>query len=205
MSAEPDSSKALRELQEGDLVEIVEPVTPHDGQHVRGRLQAGGWMSITDKATGYTWAEPDRPEASKPLQYRVVQPVAGVSANPEPDIHKPVRTLQHGDLIDIAEVWHMPAAKRVRGRLVGGGWISIYNTETGHAWAQLEAKATTHFSNWWAWALAGGVPSGGVPSGRPPAPTQGGLPSTPTVIWEPTTMAGRFNQLIRQAMAEQRR
>ena len=54
--------------------------------------------------------------------------------NVKPDSSLPLRELHAGDLIEIKEVWTNHEAKRIRGRLATGGWISISNTETGYAW-----------------------------------------------------------------------
>jgi hypothetical protein len=117
----------------------VEVQTLEEEKRVRGKLAAGGWISISNTENGYAWAEIDGPEASKPLKYRVVHHRTLVSPAPKPDSGKPLRELSEGDLIEIVEVWNLTALKRTRGRLAGGGWISIANTENGFAWAQPEA------------------------------------------------------------------
>merc|ERR1711871_1073749 len=131
-SAKPDSSTPVRVLHEGDRVEIVEIHNLDAVKRTRGRLAAGGWISILNTENGYVWAEPDGPEASKPLKYQVVQEIAGVSLRVTPDSSKPLRLLCDGDLIEIAEIWNIVEAKRIRGRIAAGGWISIRNTENGH-------------------------------------------------------------------------
>merc|ERR1719443_404294 len=107
----PDAKEAFRTLQEQDLLEIVEIQTLEAEKRVRGRLGAGGWISISNTESGYAWAEVS---ASEPLKYRVVQDGAVVSTDIETTSSK-LRDLSDGDLVVFVDVWNLKESKRIRG------------------------------------------------------------------------------------------
>lgn len=75
-----------------------------------------------------------RPEVSSSLKYRVLHPGTAVGADAELAAEQ-IRELAQGDAVEVVEIRSLEADKRVRGRLAEGGWISIFNTENGYAWA----------------------------------------------------------------------
>ena len=63
----------------------------------------------------------------------------GVGPSAQPGSSQALREPHEGDLIEIKEIWSIDEAKRMRGRLVTGSWITISDTQIGYVWAQPEA------------------------------------------------------------------
>jgi hypothetical protein len=123
-------SKTIGFLQRGAIVSISETKAMDKIGRVRGKLASGGWISLVSMETGdKTWATPIRLGV-----YEILHDVT-VHRNEHPS-SEPITTLYRGTYVQVISFKIMERIGRLRGRLQGGGWISLWNLETlENTWA----------------------------------------------------------------------
>jgi len=130
------NSPVIAILFKGQYVNVMEATIMHDesGARVRGRLDAGGWASLVNLDIGQkTWLTPVALGVYKVLRE------ANVTEGEEEDSF-PATTLRAGQYAHVVETKVMDDMTRLRGRLVGGGWLSIVNLENGEETASYLSK-----------------------------------------------------------------
>jgi hypothetical protein len=79
------------------------------------------------------------PQAFAPGMYKITQKSA---VGPDVKLGETLRALEVGQLVRIVEVQDVVEDKRIRGRLLEGGWISMKNTTDGSVWVTQASEAS---------------------------------------------------------------
>jgi len=123
-------STSIAHLKPGQVVNVCETKIVTDIGRVRGRLAGGGWISLADLENGAkSWALPVLCGA-----YEIIHDatVSGTEQMNSPVIH----TLRKGQFVQVLDYKFMEDIARLRGRIDGGGWISLVNLDNGEkTWA----------------------------------------------------------------------
>eukprot|EP00746_Dinoflagellata_sp_MGD_P143822 gnl/MRDRNA2_/MRDRNA2_76606_c0_seq1.p1 gnl/MRDRNA2_/MRDRNA2_76606_c0~~gnl/MRDRNA2_/MRDRNA2_76606_c0_seq1.p1 ORF type:complete len:357 (-),score=54.67 gnl/MRDRNA2_/MRDRNA2_76606_c0_seq1:12-1082(-) len=130
MGVNPRSKNLQKDLAPGSHIQVVEIKYLPQEKVARARLQTGGWVSIGFTRKGCKIVEP------VPLgKYKVM--IEKLSVHSEkvftPANTNMMRRVFIGEEIEVLETALVPELSRVRGRIVGGGWVSLFNIDTG-AW-----------------------------------------------------------------------
>lgn len=131
-------------IESGQYVRVVEVKAVHASARLRGRLAAGGWISLMNLENGEnTWASP------VPLGvYRIIsKSTVNEGADNRSNF---LAEHEEGEYVRIVETKLVAGIARIRGRLSDGGWISLVNLgNRDKTWAipvQLGAYKVTHDS-----------------------------------------------------------
>jgi len=144
---DPLTSKVIRTLVKGDLVDIVETKDFDGGlglKRLRGKLDTGGWISLNDPESGHSWAifykDPNIKEEDFPGFYAVLHDNAAVKS--DISLTSPqIGSLHAGQMVEVLEVQRTYydeeiQAARVRGRIKRPeGWISLKDKDNGYRFA----------------------------------------------------------------------
>ena len=123
-------SKQLGTLSCGAYVHVAEAqLIDDDGRFFRGRIKSGGWITLADVYTHQTCARKIQTGT-----YVIAAPSVAVSDSIEEVPQKRWGVARHEILsrekyVDVVEVLLVPADRRIRGRLLSGGWITVIDSK----------------------------------------------------------------------------
>merc|ERR1712232_825604 len=100
-----------------------------EDSRVRGRLFSGGWISLIETNSSYRWAEPVQVGA-----YMIASESARVRSG-DMLTSAVLHDLTKGTYIQVVEA-KVVENRRVRGRLLSGGWINLIDTVSLDRWAE---------------------------------------------------------------------
>ena len=151
VSADPSGDSTLQNIVDmGTYLNVVQirRETPQS-ERVKGRLAKGGWISLTNtsnapltqcnghwsRTPGY-WAMP------MPLGvYKILISIDTKAVTEGAERSTPRSKaasgveLEEGRYLEVVETKYLDQEERVRGRLIGGGWVTLVNTCIDQYWA----------------------------------------------------------------------
>jgi len=127
--SEDDTSRVHTKLYKGQFIEVQQTKVMEGVARVRGKLFGGGWISLVNfNKIEKFWHTPVK---------RGLYEIVGDGTVTESEIEDQITLsiLEKGQVVEIVEVRHIADICRIRGRLAGGGWISLVNLATSEKMA----------------------------------------------------------------------